>query len=98
MTKVFDKAQWHIDAGENLDEVIRKFKDVLNFLNDQALLSVDGKEILEIGVDSSVSLNENMVTEKGAEFLGKHYDSVINLNADSIKQGLTKEYEIFVNK
>ena len=35
MTKVFDKAQWHIDAGENSDDVIRKFKDVLNFLNDQ---------------------------------------------------------------
>ena len=88
--KVFDKAQWHIDAGENSTEVVTKFKKVFEFLNSRNMLSVEGKEILYFGIDSSVSLNERMVTKSGLIFLYEYYDKVINCNSENIKSELEK--------
>ena len=82
--KVFDKAQWHIDSGESIPEVIAKFTQVFSFLHSHEMLSVDGLEIYEFGIDSSISLNEKMVTSNGFAFLDRYYDEVINCNADTI--------------
>lgn len=90
--KIFDKAQWHIDAGGDLVEVISKFKTVFQFLDKNGLLSDDGKEILEFGIDSSVSLNEHMVNEVGAAFLEKYYDTVINFPADAMGEALEQKF------
>lgn len=90
--KVFDKAQWHIDNGENALEVIAKFREVFSFLNAYNLLSIDGLEIYEFGVDSSISLNERMVTSDGFTFLDKCYDDVINCSAETISAELERRY------
>lgn len=91
--KIYDKAQWHIDAGEKNEKVIKKFNEVLTFLNDKNLLSKDGFEIFEFGVDSSISLTERMVNEKGAYFLDLCYDKVIGLDVEDIVFSLEKLYE-----
>jgi hypothetical protein len=82
--KIFDKAQWHIDAGENETEVVTKFRKVFSFLKNQNMLSKEGEEILSFGIDSSISLNEQMVSEAGYIFLDKHYDDAINCKSDTI--------------
>lgn len=94
--KIFDKAQWHIDAGENSLEVVDKFKLVFLFLEKQDLLSEDGKEMLEIGIDSSISLNERMVTERGCIFLENCYDDVIGFHGDELVEKLNELYQNFV--
>lgn len=88
---IFDKAQWHIDAGMDEKEIVDKFNVIFKFLNQNDMLSIDGKEILDVGIDSSVSLNENMVNEKGYLFLDVCYDSVINNDANDIKEALNKK-------
>lgn len=93
--KIFDKAQWHIDAGENSLEVVDKFKLVFLFLEKQDLLAEDGKEMLEIGIDSSISLNEQMVTERGCDFLENCYDDVIELHGDELVKKLDELYQNF---
>lgn len=91
--EIYDKAAWHIDAGEDEAAVIAKFQAVFSFLDEKRLLSEDGKEILEFGIDDSVSLNEDMVTEEGAAFLHRHYDEVINFDADQISAELDSRYD-----
>ena len=90
--KIYDKAQWHIDAGEDPQEVIGKFREVFSFLASHNMLSDDGLEIFEFGIDSSVSLNEKMVSEEGNHFLEKYYNEVINCSAQSIGDELEKKY------
>lgn len=93
--KIFDKAQWHIDEGEDVDVVVGKFRSVYMFLEKNELLSEDGKELLELGIDSSISLNEQTVTENGSAFLDKYYDEVINYGAHLIAEELEKRYRQF---
>ena len=92
--KVFDKAQWHIDNGENVVEVVSKFREVFSFLNTHQMLSIDGQEIYDLGIDSSASLNEKMVTQEGYDFLDKYYDEVINCDAKTISSELERKYSI----
>ena len=90
--KVFDKAQWHIDQGENTSEVIAKFKAVFSFLHAHKMLSAEGLEMYEFGIDSSISLNERMVTPDGKIYLDRHYDAVINSSAEIITGELERRY------
>lgn len=90
--KVFDKAQWHIDQGENTSEVIAKFKAVFSFLHAHKMLSAEGLEMYEFGIDSSISLNERMVTPDGKICLDRHYDAVINSSAEIITGELERRY------
>ncbi|MDO6993459.1 hypothetical protein Q5M87_05480, partial [Brachyspira innocens] len=77
MAKIIDKALWHIDNAANQKNVIEHFKFIFKWLEKNNLLSADGKEILDIGIDSSISLNEKMVNEKALKFLEKYYDEYI---------------------
>ncbi len=92
--RVFDKAQWHIDAGENAAEVIAKFQNVFSFLDNHNMLSDDGCEILEFGIDSSISLNEQMLSKSGYDYLDKFYDKVINCKSENIMDELEKRFEL----
>ena len=77
--KIYDKAQWHIDNGMEAEGVIKHFVFIFNWLNEFNLLSSDGIEMLDIGIDSSISLNEKMVNISGKNFLEKNYDKYISL-------------------
>ncbi len=95
MTKVYDKAKWHIDAGENQEEVLSKMRTLFAFLDSQNLLTDEGKEIIDIGIDSSVSIHSRMLTEKGNDFMDGYYDSVINANKKEFSAALNSAYMEF---
>lgn len=95
--KTYDKASWHIDGGEDSTDVINRFKDLFAFLDEKGMLTADGKEILEFGIDSSVSVNNTMVTDEGEEFLDRYYDNVLNKNPREVKINLEKEYMRFLS-
>lgn len=92
---IYDKASWHIDAGMNEQEVLQRLQKVFNFLNENDMLSDEGKEQYEIGIDDSCSLNERTVTSKGNEFLKEYYNDVINNDADSIFEALTEKLKMY---
>lgn len=91
--KIYDKAAWHIDGGEDEKQVVLRMKLIFEQLSECGFLSSDGEEILEIGIDESVSLNEKMLTDDGAKFLDEYYDSVI-LKSDF--ENLIKNIDIAV--
>lgn len=93
MLKVYDKAQWHIDAGEDVDEVVSKLKAVFSFLDKKGMLVDEGKEIIDLGIDSSVSIHERMLTEEGNKFMEACYDKVINKISEEIADALEQEYK-----
>ncbi|MCD8039593.1 MAG: hypothetical protein LUE96_10995 [Lachnospiraceae bacterium] len=95
MLKVYDKAQWHIDAGADEATVVEKMKILFEFLNVKGLLLDEGKEILDLGIDDSVSIHERMLTEEGNSFMETKYDDIINTNKEEFNEALEKAFEIF---
>lgn len=75
--KIYDKAVWQLDNGMNDDVVIKHFTFIFNWLKKNNMLNKDGLDILEIGIDEDVSLNERLVTEEGIKFLDMFYDEFI---------------------
>ena len=75
--KIIDKAAWHIDAGVPEEFVVKHFQTVFCWLVQKDMLSDEGKEELEDGIDSSASLNEDLVTPKALVFLEKCYDEYL---------------------
>lgn len=95
MIKIYDKAEWQIDNGVEKQLVINHFINIFEWLNEKKYLSEDGEEMLEDGIDSSISLNENMVKKDILDFLDKYYDRIIkesNYDLDIEKDLLDKYY------
>ena len=85
--KIYDKAAWHIDADENPNEVVEKFKIIFSFLKMKNMLNSEGLEIFDLGIDQNVSLHERLLTADGNTFMEKYYDSLINLKSiEMLKQ------------
>lgn len=96
MLKVYDKAQWHIDAGADEAAVVEKMKVLFDFLNDKGFLQDEGKEVLDLGIDDSVSIHERMLTDAGNKFMELKYDTIINTNAEDFLEALEKAFVDFV--
>lgn len=96
--KSYDKASWHIDGGENEVEVIDRFNDVFAFLAEKNMLNEEGLETYEYGMDSSVSINSNMVNEQGESFLDTYYDAVLGQNPKEIKKSLEEAYKVYTKE
>ena len=96
--KSYDKASWHIDGGEERTEVIVRFKAVFDFLYKKGMLTEDGAETMEYGMDDSVSLNSTMVTMDGEAFMEKFYYSILDSNIDVMKENLESAYRKFISK
>lgn len=90
MAKVIDKAAWHIDKGMSKKQAVSHFKFIFEWLEKNKLLSEDGKEILDIGIDESVSLNEKMVKKEAVDFLEKYYDEY----TESIRYGIKENKKL----
>lgn len=78
--------------------MISRFKEVFAFLNEVNMLNDEGKETIEYGMDSSISLNSGMVTEIGKSFLDNYYDSVIKTSIEETKENLMYAYKEFTVK
>lgn len=70
----YDKVDWHLDGGEDYDEVIERFTSVIEFLKENDMLSEDGIKEFENGVDDSTILCDEQLTETGNEFIKKYLD------------------------
>ncbi len=88
--KIYDKAKWHIEGGEDSTEVINKFKVVFSFLKSENFLTDEGLEVFDLGIDTSISLHERLLNVQGNNFLSNNYDKVINFNSDKIGDELKK--------
>ena len=96
--KSYDKASWHIDGGEKVSDVVARFKTIFNFLADKKMLTPEGVETLDFGMDSSVSLNSNMVNPDGKAFLDRYYDFILSQNPTEIKKNLKEAYDKYTEK
>lgn len=77
MLKIFDKAQWQIDGGIPEELVVNYFNLVFLWLDKHELLSDEGKEEFDEGIDCEASLNEEQLTNEGVDFLDKYYDKFL---------------------
>lgn len=97
---IYDKAMWQIDAGVSKEKAVEHFVLVFEWLAEKELLSTEGKEMIEIGIDESISLHEGMVNEQGNAFLSKYYDKIIsesNYDINLEKNLLDTYYSEFYN-
>ena len=92
MVKIYDKASWHIDCGEDEKTVIDRFKAIFDFLNLKELLNEDGKELFDLGIDNSVSIHENLVTDKGKILLDKVFDDILKIEIKDIGTVMEKTF------
>lgn len=88
--KIYDKAKWHIDGGENKEEVLKKLTLIFQFLNQKKWLTDEGEEIYELGIDPSTSLHERMVNADGKKFLDESYDTLLSYSSDEMANELDK--------
>lgn len=86
--KIFEKASWHIDAGENKSEVLRKIELIMQYLKEHNMLSPEGIEIYELGIDESISITERMVTPKGYSFLDERINEFLASDIQSLREKL----------
>lgn len=77
--KIIDKAAWQIDGGVPEELVVKHFQTVFLWLDQHEMLSDEGKEELDDGIDSCASLNEDLVTPEAFDFLEKCYDEYLKL-------------------
>lgn len=75
--KIIDKAAWQIDGGVPEEFVSKHFQAVFSWLDQHEMLSEEGKEEFEDGIDSCASLNEDLVTPEALDFLDKCYDECL---------------------
>lgn len=74
---IYDKASWQLDGGISPKNVVDHFTFVFLWLEKNHLLSADGEEIENMGIDISVSLTDNLVTNEGKQFLDRYYDEYL---------------------
>ncbi len=98
MLKIYDKAQWHIDAGEDKYSVINKMKALFDFLDSKGYLTEEGKEIIKISIDDSASIHERILSEEGNKFMESQYDNIINTKASDFSEALERAFKEFKNK
>lgn len=96
MFVTYDKVKWHIDSGENEKEVIKRFVKIFVFLAKYDLLSAEGIELIEEGIDDNSYINEDVVNEKGKDFLDQKYDIVYELDNSNLYKLLCQIYEDYL--
>ncbi len=75
----YDKVDWHLDGGEDYDEVVKRFTDIFEFLKEHDLLNEVGIKEFENCVDDSTILCDEQLTEVGNEFIKKYLDLIEQL-------------------
>ena len=72
----YDKVSWHFPDGKHcpsLEAAKIHFDIVMHWLESQNLLSSEGREAIEIGIDSDFSLTSYMITDEGNQLLATCY-------------------------
>lgn len=74
--KVYDKLKWHFPDGNacpNLEAAKKHFVIIMKWLYSKSLLSQEGIEAMDIGIDQDFSLTSSMLTAQGNELLTSCY-------------------------
>lgn len=72
----YDKVSWHFPEGQgcpSLDAAKMHFDVVMHWLKSKDLLSEEGYEAMEIGIDSDFSITSYMLTKEGNQLLALCY-------------------------
>jgi hypothetical protein len=72
----YDKVSWHFPEGKNCPslEAAKVHLDVVMYwLESEGLLSAEGSEVMEIGIDSDFALTSYMLNDKGNQLLARYY-------------------------
>lgn len=91
---VYDKVEWHFPEGEGCPDIrtaMIHIRTVLNWLNENDLLTPIGKEIYDIGVGSETSITSDMITDAGNRIMKQCYDVILN----ELKYGRTPSLNCF---
>jgi hypothetical protein len=74
--EIYDKVSWHFPEGKDcpsLEDAKAHFIAVMRWLKENSLLSDEGEEALELGIDSDFSITSSMLNSKGNEVFDKYY-------------------------
>lgn len=77
---VFDKVSWHYPEGHgcpSLDAAKLHFIAVMAWLKKNNLLSDEGKEVLELGIDADFSIVSSMLNAKGNDIFKQYYSNLL---------------------
>ena len=72
----YDKVSWHFPEGQgcpSLEAAKVHFDVVMHWLESKDLLSAEGREAMEIGIDSDFAITSYMLTDKGNQLLTTCY-------------------------
>lgn len=75
---VYDKVSWHYPEGQNcpnLETAKLHFESVMRWLKENRLLSHEGEEVFELGIDADFSITSLMLNKKGNNVFVKYYSS-----------------------
>lgn len=78
---IIDKAVWQIDGGVPEELVVKHFQIVLTWLKEHDMLTDEGIEEFEDGIDDTASLNDNLISQEGIKFLEECYDEFLRIIA-----------------
>ena len=77
---IYDKAQWHIDGGEDPADVVNRFGSIFDELHEKGMLSDEGEELYALGIDSSASLHDRLLTPEGRAYVREKYGNRMGPN------------------
>jgi hypothetical protein len=75
---VYDKVSWHFPEGKDcpsLSAAKKHFEVLMNWLKQNHLLSNEGEEIFELGIDADFSINSSMLSQEGQKIMDEIYSS-----------------------
>jgi hypothetical protein len=74
--KTYDSVRWHFPDGKDCPSLAAAkvhFDVVMKWLQDNRLLSAEGVEARESGIDADFALTGHMLTDRGNRVLGRSY-------------------------
>lgn len=80
-TKTYDKVYWHFPEGEGCPDIHTAkihLEAVMRWLKENNLLTSEGVEALDFGIDSDFALTGHMLNEKGRQLLDMCYGEWLN--------------------
>lgn len=93
----YDKVSWHFPEGKNcpsLDAAKVHFDVVMHWLKSKDLLSEEGCEAMEIGIDSDFSITSYMLTDMGNQLLTMCYAEW----ASTVQYGMRPSVRLLENR
>lgn len=95
-TTVYDKVSFHYPEGigcSSLDDALKHFRAISQWLKANALLSAMGEEVLDLGLDEDFAIDSRMLNARGNKVLSKFYDAWL----DTVVYGQTPSMQILEN-